>query len=68
MGNQLAIIDGYPQVDCIMINYIKEHSSFVGHLEKVVVWTIKPQSEPYFILKCLNRECTSIGFDLSGVI
>ena len=31
-------------------------------------WTITPQSELFFVIGCLNRECTSIGFNLQSVI
>lgn len=66
--NGIRLEERYPQVECISINYIKEHTSFVSPSVKEGVWTVKPQSEAYFILECLNRECTSIGFDLSSAI
>lgn len=73
--NQLQLLhrgiyvgDFYSQVEKIEIHHIREHHSFAGasHLEGT--WTITPQSELFFVLECLNRECTTIGFNLQSVI
>lgn len=58
----------YPQVEKIEIHHVRTHSSFVGRSQQEGTWVITPQSEVCFILSCLNRECTSIGFDLGSVI
>lgn len=68
LHNGRRVEEGYPQVEIIEINYVKEHNSFVGHNEKAGKWTITPQSEMFFVIDCLNRECTSIGYDLSSVV
>lgn len=64
----VPISDIYPQVEKIEIDYLKEHNSFLGHNEKEGKCTFTPQSEMYFVINCLNRECTSIGYGLSGVV
>ena len=68
LHNGRLVEESYPQVEKIEINYLKEHNSFLGHNENGGKWTITPQCETYFIIDCLNRECTSIGYDLSSVI
>lgn len=68
LHNGRRVEEVYPRVEKIEISYLKEHNSFVGHNENEGKWTITPQSEAYFVINCLNRECTSIGFDLSGVV
>lgn len=68
LHNGRRIEDVYPRVEKIEIGYLVEHTSFVGHNEKDNKWTLTPQSEMYFVIECLNRECTSIGFDLSEVV
>jgi hypothetical protein len=68
LHNGRRIEDAYPQIEKIEINYLKEHNSFVGHNEKDGKWTLTPHSEMYFVIDCLNRECTSIGYDLSSVV
>ncbi len=62
LHNGRRIEDAYPQIEKIEINYLKEHNSFVGHNEKDGKWTLTPHSEMYFVIECLNRECTSIGY------
>lgn len=68
LHNGRRVEEVYPQVETIEISYLKEHISFVGHNKNEGKWTITPHSEMYFVINCLNRECTSIGFDLSGVV
>ncbi len=68
LHNGMRIEDAYPQIEIIEINYLREHNSFVGHNEKDGKWTLTPQSEMYFVIDCLNRECTSIGYELSSVV
>ncbi len=52
----------------IVIHHVREHHSFAGESHKEGTWTITPQSELFFVLECLNRECTTIGFNLQSVI
>ena len=60
--------DFYPEVEKIEIHHIREHHSFAGESHKEGTWTITPQDELFFVLSCLNRECTSIGFNLQSEI
>lgn len=64
----LSVGDIYPQVEKIEIHHIREHRSFVGESHDEGTWTITSQSELFFVLPCLNRECTSIGFELQNII
>lgn len=73
--NQLSLLhrgiyvgDFYPEVEKIEIHHIREHHSFAGESHKEGAWTIIPQDELFFVLSCLNRECTSIGFNLQSEI
>ena len=73
--NQLRLLhtgryvsDFYPQVEKIEIHHVREHRSFAGESHREGTWTITPQSELFFVLSCLNRECTSIGFNLQSEI
>lgn len=73
--NQLRLLhcgryvgDFYPEVEKIEIHHIREHHSFAGELHREGTWTITHQSELFFVLGCLNRECTSIGFNLQSEI
>ena len=58
----------YPEVEKIEILHTREHRSFSGVSRQEGIWTMTPQSEFSFVLECLNRECSSIGFDLGKVI
>lgn len=58
----------FPQVEKIEIHHMRTHTSFVGRSEQEGTWVVSPQSEVCFVLSCLNRECTSIGFDLGSII
>lgn len=64
----IYVADFYPQVEKIVIHHVREHHSFAGEFHKEGTWTITPQSELFFVLECLNRECTTIGFNLQSVI
>lgn len=73
--NQLRLLhrgiyvgDFYPEVEKIEIHHIREHHSFAGESHREGTWTITSQSELFFVLGCLNRECTSIGFNLQSEI
>lgn len=65
----LYVGEFFPQVEKIVIRYIREYHSFAGDApSEEKSWTITPQSELFFVIGCLNRECTSIGFNLQSVI
>ena len=68
LHNGRRIEDVYPRVEKIEIEYLIEHNSFVGYNKKEEKKTLTPQSGMCFVIECLNRECTSIGFDLSQVV
>lgn len=52
----------------IEIHHLRTHTSFAGRSQHERIWDVTPHSEACFILSCLNRECTSVGFDLGSVI
>ena len=65
----LYVGEFFPQVEKIVIRYIREYHSFAGDApSEEKTWVITPQSELFFVIGCLNRECTSIGFNLYSVI
>ena len=66
--NGIRVEQMYPNVVSIDIQYVLDHTSFAGKSHEERMWHITPQNEIAFVLECLNRECTSIGFDLRNVI
>lgn len=64
----ILIKDLYPQVKNIEIHYEMEHRSFCDISHEKRIWTITPQDEVFFLLDCLNSECTSAGFDLRNEV
>ena len=68
LHNGILCEEFLPDIEKIEIHHYREHNSFAGSSQKEGVWTVTPRSEYYFVLDCLNRECTSIGFDLKGTI
>lgn len=65
------IYEAYPQIEKIEIIYSRSHNSFAGpntENDKEYTWVLTPQQEDFFLLECLNRECTSIGYNLGSVI
>ncbi len=58
----------YPSVEKIEIHHNRSHRSAFGSNQKEGVMIVTSKSEACFIIDCLNPECSSIGFDLSGVI
>lgn len=66
--NGIRMEQMYPNVDAIDIQYVLDHTSFAGKSHEERTWHVTPQSEIAFVIECLNRECTSIGFDLRSVI
>jgi len=64
----ICLGDFYPRVDKIEIHYELRHRSFCDDSHKKRIWTLAPQDEAYFMLDCLNEECTSAGFDLRDIV
>ena len=64
----IRIEELYPQVEKIEMHHVREYNSFVGPKTTEGTWTITPNSEVYFVLDCLNRECTASGFNLKSII
>lgn len=58
----------FPDIASIEIDYHLQHSSAFGRSEKKHTWHVNMQSQMCFVLDCLNRECTSAGFDLKNEI
>ena len=64
----IRIEELYTDVEKIEIHHVREHTFLCGRLHEEETWTITPQNEVCFLLECLNRECTSIGFNLRNII
>lgn len=58
----------FPDIASIEIHYQLYHSSAFGISEEEKTWNVNLQSQMCFVLDCLNRECTSAGFDLKDEI
>lgn len=58
----------FPDIEHIVISYHLYHGSAFGVQNEDRVWTIKPDDQAVFVIDCLNRECTSSGFDLKNEI
>ena len=64
----IRIEERFSNIEKIEIDYIMEHCSAFGVQKKEHRCVYEPHNEAYFIIPCLNRECSSIGFDLSDEI
>ena len=58
----------FPDIEKIELSYNLHHSSAFGSQDKEGAWIITPQSQMVFVIACLNRECSSGGFDLKNEI
>ena len=58
----------FPDVESIIITYHLHHGSAFGSQDKEGIWTVNMKFQMSFVLECLNRECTSSGFDLKNEI
>ena len=56
------------QIEKIEIDYTIEHHSAFGMQRQEHKCVYKPQFEAFFIISCIHRECSSIGFDLGNEI
>lgn len=64
----IRIEETFPNIERIEIDYTKSHHSAFGSIVKEGSLVLKPKFENFFIIPCLNRECSSVGFDLSNDI
>lgn len=62
------IEDVFPDIEKIEITYHLHHGSAFGNQEKDGTWNVNLQSHMCFVFDCLNRECSSMGFDLQDEI
>ena len=58
----------FPDIEKIVISYHLFHGSVFGVQNEDRVWTINPDSPAVFVIDCLNRECSSDGFNLNDDI
>lgn len=58
----------FPNIQSITISYKLYHTSAFGCQEREGTWDVNMQSQMCFVLDCLNRECTSAGFDMKDYI
>ena len=63
-----VIADIYPAVDKITIRYKQIYRSAFGKSEDEKELKYTSSSRNDFLIECLNRECTSIGYDLRDEI
>ena len=62
------IADIYPTVDTITIRYKQVYRSAFGTSEDEHELKYNSNSRNNFLIKCLNRECTSICYELEDKI
>lgn len=62
------IEDVFLDIEKIEITYHLHHGSVFGSQDKKGTWIVDLQSQMCFVLDCLNRECSSAGFDLKNEI
>lgn len=58
----------FPNIAKIEITYKLHHGSEFGNQDKEGTWMVNLQSQMDFSIECLNRECSSSGFDLKNEI
>lgn len=54
----------FPEIDKIEITYHLHRFSAFGRQDKKGARIVTPQNQAIFVFDCLNRECSSAGFDL----
>ena len=64
----IRIEETFPNIERIEIGYNRTHPTAFGPNNVEETMVLKPNFEAFFILPCLNRECSSVGFDLSNDI
>ncbi len=60
--------DVFPDMEKIEITYHLHHGSAFGNQDEEETWNVNLQSQMCFVFDCLNRECSSAGFDLRDEI
>ena len=63
-----AISDYYPTVVSITISYHQVYNSAFGTTDDKGVLHYDASSRDNFLIECLNRECTCIGYNLKDII
>ena len=63
-----TVEEAFPEVDKVEITYHLHHISAFGKQDKEGTRTVTPKSQAVFVFDCLNRECSSAGFDLRNEI
>ena len=58
----------FPNIEKIEISYQLQHGSAFGTQSIHNMRTVTPQDQAIFVFDCLNRECSSSGFDLKIAI
>ena len=58
----------FPDIESIEIHYQLHHSSAFGNQDKEKTLYVNMQGLMDFTIDCLNRECSSAGFDLKDDI
>lgn len=58
----------YPDIENIEIDYHLYHCSAFGNQEEERTWNVNMQGQMCFVIDCLNRDCSSAGFDLTNEI
>lgn len=58
----------FPDIASIEIHFHLHHSSAFGSRDEDRTWNVNLRSQMCFVIDCLNRECTSAGFDLKNEI
>jgi hypothetical protein len=58
----------FPNIAKIEITYQLHHGSAFGNQDKEGTWVVNLHSQMDFTIDCLNRECSSAGFDLKDEI
>ena len=58
----------FPNIAKIEITYQLHHGSAFGNQDKEGTWVVNLQCQMDFTIECLNRECSSAGFDLKDEI
>lgn len=58
----------FPDIEKILISCHLYHGSAFGVQNVDMERVITPESQAVFVIDCLNRECTSSGFDLKNEI
>ena len=67
-SNTRKLADSFPDIERIEISYVNHHKCIFSNSIKNNVLKYTPQSNDFFVIDCLNPECSSFGFDLKNDI